>query len=335
MQGTNKIPFVSSEIVGIWNGYMNDSMAICVLKHFINTVEDADARPIIQYALDLSSRHIPILTNFFNQEGLPVPDGFKENDDLNPNAPRIFDDAFYLIYLSFMARVGMKKYADLLSSISHPDLRMYFSKCINESVDLYNKTVDCRLSKGLFIKAPQIDVPNNVEYVEDKNFIFDWFGEKRRMIAREISHTFANMIANTVGRAVSAGFGQVSKNNEVAEYIFRGKDLTNERIKIFSEILLKEDIPIPSASDSYLTRSTTAPFSEKLMMFHIISLASVGIINYGTTLADNLRSDIQAVYARLISETLKYMSDGAKIMVKNRWMEQPPQAIKHESLVKV
>ena len=48
MGDTLKIPLVSSEIAGLWNSYMGDSLAVCVLKFFVNRVEDSETRSILQ-----------------------------------------------------------------------------------------------------------------------------------------------------------------------------------------------------------------------------------------------------------------------------------------------
>lgn len=196
MQGINKIPLVSSEIAGVWNSYMYDSMAKCMLKHFLNTVEDVDARPVLEYALNLSTEHIEVLTKFINQESLPIPVGFSEDNDLNLNAPRLFDDCFYMIYLSHMARVGMERYALILAHTARSDLRAYFKKCLNEAAELYDKLADVRLSKGIFIRAPHIVVPKTVQFIEEKSFMSDWYNEKRPLVAREITQLFSTMLSN-------------------------------------------------------------------------------------------------------------------------------------------
>lgn len=334
LQDINKIPLVSSEIFGLWNSYINDTAAICIIKHFVNNIDDVDVRPVVQQALDISASHIPVLTNFFSQEGLPVPEGFSEDKDLNLNAPRLFSDSFYLIHLSFMARVGMERYSQILGFIARKDLRDFYTKCIIEATDLYNKLTDLRLSKGLYIRPPHVEVVKSVQYVEDKSFMLDWFGEKRSMLTREIYHIFVRMLSNIVGRAVTTAFGQVSRTDKVVKYMYEGKDMTNKRIELFSTILTKEEIPIPATPESFITDSTTAPFSEKLMMFHIVALAATAISDLGTALSDTFRSDLQSTYVRLLPETMKYSASGANIMIKNGWLEQPPQVIDHEKLAK-
>jgi hypothetical protein len=45
MQDKTNISLASSEIAGLWQNYISNSVALCMLKHFINTVEDADVKP--------------------------------------------------------------------------------------------------------------------------------------------------------------------------------------------------------------------------------------------------------------------------------------------------
>ena len=78
MGDITKIPLVSSEIASLWSSYMGDSLAVCVLKFFVNRVEDQETRSILQETLDSSTQHIQVLKNFFNQEGLPIPEGFTD-----------------------------------------------------------------------------------------------------------------------------------------------------------------------------------------------------------------------------------------------------------------
>lgn len=201
MPDKNTIPLISSEITGLWNSYMYDSMSVCVLKCFINRVDDNEARNLIQHALNLASNHIQTLTDIFNQEKLPVPDGFSDKD-INTGAPRLFTDGFYLLYLSYMARIGLQDYSLILNHIARSDIRDYFSKCIQEAVDLYNMLTDAKLSKGIFIRAPRVEVPKTVEYINSKNFMVEWFGEKRPLVLREVTHIFSNFLSAILGRAL-------------------------------------------------------------------------------------------------------------------------------------
>jgi len=155
------------------------------------------------------------------------------------------------------------------------------------------------------------------------------------LLVGEITHISCVILANIIGRVLTTGFGQVCETHEVSKYLFRGRDMSSKKINIFTSVLSSENIPIPSTSYSSVTDSTIAPFSEKLMMYHIVSAGLISISNDGLALAESLRSDLSTTYIRFLTEALAYAKDGATIMFKNKWFEQSPQAVKHENLARV
>lgn len=335
MQNKTNIELISTEVAGFWNTYMNDTLAVCVLKHFLNTLNDEETRHIIQHALDISNGHIQLVRDILNKNGIPIPNGFGE-DDVNMKAPKLYTDPFYLFYLEGMGQIGMNNYALMLNHVARPDVRDFFSKCVHESIGLFNLVADALQQQGLYIKAPRIEFNKDVDFIDKQNFFSaGWFGKKRRITAREITSVFAGMLINTIGKGLITGFGQVSQSKKVSDYFFRGRDLAQKKINSLIVFFTDENIPIPSTSDSFVTDSTTAPFSEKLMMFHTVLLHVASTANDGNALANVMRHDMQAFYIGSIMETMKYAEDGVDILIENRWMEQPPQAIEHKELVKV
>ena len=198
-------------------------------KYYLNHVECEEIRGILQQALDLSNQHIQELTNFFNEEKLPIPDGLSDND-VNINAARLFTDSFYLQYIGFISRFAMHNYTLILNHVARADIRAFFSKCINEHVELFNNSADLRLSMGIFIRAPRVEVPKEVQYVKSQSFIFDWFGEKRPLLTVEITHIFSLIFSNIVGRAITTGFGQVSKAKEILIIFSKAKQLHRNKL---------------------------------------------------------------------------------------------------------
>ena len=332
MSDKKKIPLVSSEISGLWNTYMASSVTKCLLIFFVNRVDDIETRSILQHTLDLSYQNIQVLENIFTQSSIPIPEGFTD-EDVYVDAPRLFSDELYLFYLSNLSRAQMLNYTQILSNCARTDIRELFTKLTIESTDLYNKVTDIRLSKGLFTKFPCLEVPKKVEYIKDENFMLDWFGEKRALLAGEITHISIIILANILGRAITTGFGQVCKTKKISDYMFRGRDISTKKIELFTSILTSENIPIPSTSYSFVIDSTVAPFSEKLMMFLIISVGIISIENDGMALAESIRKDLQIKFMRITPEVMKFIKDGADIMIDKNWLEQPPQSVEHKNLV--
>ena len=333
MTDNKNILIVSSEISGLWVTYMGESMSICVLRYFLNRTDDNEVKTMVKHGLKLSEQRIETLTKIMKQENLTIPIGFNEQD-VDINAPRLFTDTFYLHYLTYRARVGMYNFTKVLNHISRSDIRSFFSKCIQESMEFFNMLADLRLSKGIFIKAPRVEVPKEVSFIKSPSFLVDFFGEKRPLLNQEITHMFAIFLSNIVGKALITGFGQVAKRKHVAEYFFKGEELATIQISSIVNIHIEEAIPIPSPSDSFVTDSTISPFSDKLMMFHNTAMLSVAVSTIGMAIGESLRSDLHMMYIKFAGRILSYAKDGTDIMIAENWMEQPPQAIKHENLVK-
>ncbi|AGK55963.1 DUF3231 family protein [Bacillus sp. 1NLA3E] len=182
------------------------------------------------------------------------------------------------------------------------------------------------LNKGLSIRPPYITPQHQVEFVKKQSFLSGWFGEKRPLVALEISHLATNIQTNAMGRALAIGFAQTAKTADVRDYMVRVKEIAKKHIEIFHATLTEESLPAPMTWDSDILDSTKPPFSDKLMMYHICLMYITGIGNYGTALSQSIRKDLIQKYTRLISEVGLLAEDGANLTIKHGWMECPPQA---------
>ncbi len=86
--------------------------------------------------------------------------------------------------------------------------------------------------------------------------------------------------------------------------------------------------------DSAVTDSKASVFSDKLIMFHVSAMIAAGIGNFGMAMAASPRRDIGLRYASLIPEISMYAEDGANIMIKHGWLEEPPQTDDREKIIK-
>jgi hypothetical protein len=187
------------------------------------------------------------------------------------------------------------------------------------------------LNKGLFIRPPFVETTDELDFIDDRSFTAGLLGEHRNLLSIEITHLYANLEPNVEFKTLLTGFAQVSKTSEIREFMIRGKHLFEKHIEVITSTLKTDDVSAPTAWDSYISGSKTPPFSEKLMLFHVDLLSVARFTTYATGLAASLRTDLQAEYLRLIAQIAKFGSDGGRIMIDNGWLEQPPQAIKHES----
>lgn len=215
------IPLTSAEISNLWNTYLNDELAFCVLSHFNSTVMDTEIKPVIEETLKIAHKHIHTIQNIFQGENFAIPHGFTK-DDVILDAPALFSDTFYLHYIKQMSRTGLIAHGLALSLAVRQDIRKFYDECCKEVAVLDHMVTDVLLHKGLYIRAPYIVKPRQVEYVKDNDFLGSIFGKQRALLAVEITHLYGNIQAISLRKTLAMGFSQVAKSKEIRKYMVRG-----------------------------------------------------------------------------------------------------------------
>ncbi|MGG3662168.1 DUF3231 family protein [Bacillus gobiensis] len=333
MEDKLKIRLTAAEMASLWTQYMNDTASICALTHFLEKIEDEEVRPVIEFALQVSKTNISFLQNLFQKEDFPIPVGFNEQD-VNPTAPKLFSDSFVLMYLRNMSILGMAASSLAIGVVTRTDVVGFHKSVLDASVRLQELSKEVMLNQGIYLRPPYISVPDKVDFIEKQRFLAGFFGGKRVLTGIEITHLFINVQTNSIGKALMVGFAQVAQKQDVKQYLLRGKQIAQKHIDLFSDVLRKEDLPAPMTWDASVSDSTTKVFSDKLIMYHVTAMIAAGIGNYGTAMAASPRRDIAMNYASIIPEISLYAEDGANIMIKHGWLEEPPQADDRNQLVK-
>jgi hypothetical protein len=327
------IQLTSAELAALHQNYLGDSMSICVFGHFLETVEDPEIKTVVEHALNISLQHVESIKKIFNEENIPVPIGFTEQD-VNKRAPRLFSDPFYLSYIKHMARGGLAIYGFLQPHVFRSDVLSFYTKCLQSTIELNNEATVLLQKKGLAVRPAYIPYPDKNEFVHKQSFLSGFMGDKRPLTGMEITHLYANIQTNKLGEALSIGFSQVAQSNKIRKYFLRGKEISEKHIKVFSGYLRDENLPVPMTWDHEVSKSQEAPYSDKLMMFHFGLMNFSGSGNYGMSVAASQRKDIAAIYTRLNAEILLYAEDGANIMIDEGWLEQPPLSVDRNQLSK-
>ncbi|MGI8386939.1 DUF3231 family protein [Robertmurraya sp. P23] len=323
-----------SEIASLWTQYIFDTMSICFFRYALEHIEDQEVKSIYQTSLELSKKHVQEITVFMLKENHPIPRGFTEKDDVNIYAPRLFQDSFYLNYIYIMTLQGMTGYALSVSNSVRSDLRKYYITCMSETMELFDQSIDLMLSKGLFTRPPIITPPESIDFVKHQSFLTGWLGDRRPLNAMEIGDITFNMLKMHLHAGLKVGFIQVAQSKEARLHFKRGLDIANKHIKIFESVLKEDKLNSPISWQSMITNSTSMTFSDKYMLYQIQLSTQLTLSYYGSALSVNARRDLGADYLRLILELLHFAEDGANLMIKNGWLEQPPTASDRESLAK-
>ncbi len=241
-------------------------------------------------------------------------------------APRLFSDVLCLHYLNIMSIHGCHGYSGAVTTCSRSDVRAYFTRCNVSAVELCNRTKDVLLEKGLYYRSPVVLPPESSDFVKDHNFLTGWFGDKRPLSCIEITDIYFNLKKSIMAKALIVAFSQVAKSKKIRDFFLKAENAKESNIQMFHEILNVENLPTPPTFEAEITDSTTAPFSDKLMMFQIGFLFSTAKVYYGTGWASSPRRDLTPKYIKAISGDLLIGNNWMDLMIKYGWLEQPPLA---------
>ncbi|MDF0726413.1 DUF3231 family protein [Cytobacillus sp. S13-E01] len=321
----------TAEMSFLWRNYIGDTMLVCIFEHFLRNIDDKDIENIVSSAKDLANKHIQQAKDLFIKEDFPIPHGFGEQD-VNLEAPRLFTDKFYLYYLIQALRGGIANYSLAFSSSHREDIRMYFMHCIHEDTELFNQTMKLMLEKGLTARPPEIPTPKQVDFVENKDFLGEWFGENRPLTSIEITKVFMNIENNLLGTSLMTAFSQTAKEPKLREYFQDGHKVAIEQVEKFSQLLAEDSLSYQPSWVQEVTDSKEPAFSDYLMLYHVGVATATGIGNYGISIATSQRRDLAAMYTKLGAQIGKYAEKGARLTIEYGWLEQPPMAIDRNEL---
>lgn len=331
MNAAHHVKLTSAEIAALWTQYMNDTAGLCFNTYMLEHLQDSDIRKVFQEAVMLSSRHVNTIKKFLEDEGFPIPIGFTPQD-VTTDAPGLFSDTFCLQYLNIMSIHGCHGYSGVLTTCSRRDIRDYYTTCMASAVELCNQTKDIMLEKGVYFRPPAISPPERPEFIKSDSFLAGWFGEKRPLNCIEISDIYFNLKKSILAKALIVAFSQVAHSKKVREFLLEAVQVKDSHINLFHETLNNEHLPAPPTFDAEITNSTTAPFSDKLMMFQIGFLFSTAMVYYGTGWASSLRTDLTPKYISSIADDMRIGRNWMNIMIEQQWFEQPPVAADRKAL---
>ncbi|NHM33810.1 DUF3231 family protein [Neobacillus terrae] len=322
---------VALDVSNLWTPYMNNTMALCVNKYGLQTIQNPEINAIFGKALNIAENIVQKITAIFNQEHFPIPHGFTE-EDVHLDAPRLFSDEFLLFYLHQMSIHGLTSYSLGITASRRLDIRQFYFETYKGSYELYETTLGMLQSKGLLERPPTIVLPEKIEFAEKQSFLTGWFGERRPLNTIEISSLYFNLQKTILTKDLAMGFSQTAKLKEVRRFMEEVFKLATEHIEIFTSILHEDFISSAITWDTHVTDSQFAPFSDKLMIFHCAFLIQSAMAYYGTALSGAMRRDLGLKYSSAIARDVKLAEDCANIMIGNGWFEEPPSSVDRREL---
>jgi hypothetical protein len=327
------VPITSSELANLWMTYQEKTMILRMLEHFMEHA-DNEGKQLLQAHYDGAVKAVDIITEIFKQEGAAVPVGFTAND-VNKGVPKLFDFLYDIMYLHLMTKVEMSLFS-LFCGISYrKDINDFFISLTAESQALNNEITQFLLEKGVLVRPAFVSMPKEVHFVQENQYRkFGLFGDKRSLNTIEVSLIHHAIETNLVGMQLMIGFAQVAENKHVQEYLVKGMKLSKKIEIDLGEFLRDSYIEPPATHAGKATASKITPFSDKMMMYNTSLLTSFGLGTNALGGAFSLRNDLPAKMSLLAKDIFAFAQEGGKIMIKNGWMEEPPQMEDRNKLTK-
>ncbi|WP_246202481.1 DUF3231 family protein [Virgibacillus doumboii] len=332
---SKQVPLVSSEYATLWVVYQKKSMMVQVIGRFASINQDPEITEILQTFLDKEKEFVNEIADIFKQEGAAVPVAFTEND-VYPDAPRLFDDIYHAQYLRMMMKIATGIHALHMSMTYRADIMALYKKFSAFAEENCEKTTQLLLNRGALSKSPAVTAPDHVAFAKEKDYRdgFKLSGQRRSLNMVEVAYLYQGIESNVTGMKLMTGAAQVAKEKEIRKYFFRGKEISKSIISKFSNVLMDSDINAPTTSAGLVTDSTTAPFSDKLFMYNTSLLSTFGLGSSALGTSFSLRNDLPLKMAMAGKDIFNFASDGGNLMIKYGWTEEPPQMVDRTKLSK-
>ncbi|PKG23374.1 DUF3231 family protein [Niallia nealsonii] len=330
----NQIPITSSELANLWMAYQEKTMIIRILTHFIEHAAGEEKEFLLSH-FQQSEKHVAKIVNILQSEGAATPLGFTEQD-VHKGSPKLFDFYYDMIYLHMMTKLESSLYALFASMSYRKDIDDLFMAFTAHSQAMNNTTTQFLLQKGILARPPFVTMPKEVSFVKDKQYMngFHLFSDTRSLNTVEVSLIHHTIETNLVGMQLMIGFAQTASTQEVKEYLVKGMNLSKKIEINLGEFLRQSYIEPPATHAGKTTTSKTPPFSEKLMLYNTSLLTSFGLGSNALGGAFSLRNDLPAKMTLLANDIYSFARKGGEILIKNGWMEEPPQIEDRKKLTK-
>lgn len=316
----------SSEIGTLWITYQQKTMVLQMLEYFIEKADDDEAKKIMTNLYEDITSYVERIKGIFQSEGAVIPVGFTPND-VNKGAPKLYENGFDIMFIRMVKEISMAMHTLNLTMSYRDDIMMLFRELTTITQKYYDQCTKYLLEKGLMARPPYVSMPKSVEFVKETNYLsgLNPFSEKRSLNTVEVAHIYHGIESNITGMQMIFGFAQCTKETEVANFFTRGGELAKSIVKEMGEVLLRNDIHVPASSGGNVTQTNVAPFSDKIMMYCVSLFCSFSMGGNSLGTAFSFRNDLPVKMSSFMKDIFDYAHQGAKIMIKHGWLEEPPQ----------
>lgn len=330
-----KNPISASEVGTLWQTYLEKTLIMRILEYFIEKADDNEARNILGGLWQELNYFVKQMELIFEEQGMVKPVGFT-SQDVNLEAPKLFDNGFDIMFIRILKEISMGLYTLNMNMSYNNRVMQVYEGLTTVTQKIYKLSTFYLLNKGILSLPPKVTMPKKTEFIESKKYMkgIKLFGEKRALNDLEIGMLHQNLEANNIGMQLITGFAQVAQNKEVKQFFVKGMDLAKKQIKIMEDTLRESNVQLSATSGGTVTTSTVPPFSDKLMMHCIYILNGFSLVGTGLGAYFSMRHDLSMKAIMAAKDVYTFAQEGIEIKIKNGWFEEPPQMEDRPQIIK-
>ncbi|WP_175989900.1 DUF3231 family protein [Bacillus sp. Marseille-Q1617] len=321
-----KPALTSSELGVLWITYQQKTMIKRMLEYLINHADDEQAKTIMEDLYDEISSIPDEIKTMFQQEGAAAPIGFTK-EDVSLDAPKLYENGFDITLIRMVQEISMGMHTLNITMSYREDVIKLCQRLTAITQKYYAICTHYLLERGQLSRSPFIPMPKSVEFIKDTNYLKGMtpMSKSRHLNTVEVANLYHAVEANVSGIIMIDGFAQVAQKKDARKFFERGSKIANDIVHDLSKKMMESKLQVPVAANGNVTNSTTPPFSDKLMMYCVSLFCSFSVGSGSIGTAFSLRNDLPAKMVMIMQDIFSYAHDGAKIMIKHGWMEEPPQ----------
>ena len=102
-------PISSSEIGTLWQTYQEKTLIMRFLEYFIHKADDQESRNLLGGLWQELNFYVKEMEKVFDEQGIVKPVGFT-SEDVNIEAPKLYDNGFDIMFIRVLKQVSMGLY---------------------------------------------------------------------------------------------------------------------------------------------------------------------------------------------------------------------------------
>ena len=141
-------PLSASEVGTLWLTYQEKTMILRMLEYFIEKADDPRAKNITGGLWESLNSYVIEMEKIFQEQGMVKPVGFTK-EDVNLEAPKLYDNGFDVMLVRILKGVSMGMYTINMNMAYNNQLMKLYEGLTSTTQRVYILATQYLLEKGI------------------------------------------------------------------------------------------------------------------------------------------------------------------------------------------